>query len=249
MALDRAPKWDQYRGIFLKLGLSAAIGLSITVLNIESAVKEIKPFAVETEEPFIVEDIERTVHKKKEIKRPKAKPKQKRAEEIKKIIEEIVTEEKQTETQDTIVYEEPDLDYFTADVSPEPAPFVEPEPELESEEPIRFADQMPIFGDCDQEDYQERRKCSDRSLLGYISKHLKYPAVARENDVTGTVVITFVVSKYGEIINLEVVRDIGAGCGAAAKKVIESLPSWKPGKQNGRPVNVYYTLPVRFSLE
>ena len=90
-------------------------------------------------------------------------------------------------------------------------------------------------------------------MLQYIYKNLKYPAIARENGVSGTVVIQFVVGKDGSVKDAELKRDIGAGCGEAALKVINAMNNlpqkWTPGKQRGRSVPVYFTLPVKFKLE
>ena len=78
-------------------------------------------------------------------------------------------------------------------------------------------------------------------------------AIARENGVEGMVVVQFVVNEKGKVDKVNVVRDIGAGCGEAAAKVVEEMNSfttgWTPGKQRGRPVKVLYTLPVKFKLE
>ena len=66
-------------------------------------------------------------------------------------------------------------------------------------------------------------------------------------------VLQFVVSEKGEVKDVKVVRDIGAGCGDAAQKVVEAMndlpQKWTPGRQRGRPVKVLYTLPVKFRLE
>jgi len=90
-------------------------------------------------------------------------------------------------------------------------------------------------------------------MLQYIYKNLKYPAIARENGVEGMCVLQFVVGTDGSVEDVKIVRDIGAGCGAAADVVVKgmnNLPEkWTPGKQRGRPVKVLYTLPVRFKLE
>jgi protein TonB len=90
-------------------------------------------------------------------------------------------------------------------------------------------------------------------MLEYIYKNLKYPAIARENGVEGQVVLQFVVDKDGSIADAKVVRDIGAGCGTEAEKVVNGMNNmgqkWIPGKQRGRPVRVLYTLPVKFKLE
>ena len=98
----------------------------------------------------------------------------------------------------------------------------------------------------------EKDECAKTKLLEYIYANLKYPPIARDNGIDGTTVIQFVVNREGQVDNITIVRDIGAGCGEAAKRVVESMNNmperWTPGKQRGRPVNVLYTLPVRFQL-
>jgi protein TonB len=89
----------------------------------------------------------------------------------------------------------------------------------------------------------------DEELLKYIQKNIKYPAIARENNITGRVYITFVVDKDGKVKDAKVLRGIGGGCDEEALRVVRTLPDWKPGRQNGRNVSVQYNLPVNFNLK
>lgn len=98
-------------------------------------------------------------------------------------------------------------------------------------------EQMPQFGS------------GDKELLEYLSKNIKYPAIARENGIQGTVVVQFVVGKDGSIQSPQVVRSIGGGCDEEALRVVKGMPNWQPGKQQGRAVKVKFTLPIRFRLE
>jgi periplasmic protein TonB len=106
------------------------------------------------------------------------------------------------------------------------------EPEI-----FTFVEQMPEFPGGVQEMYK------------YLAKNIRYPAIARENNITGRVIVRFVVAEDGRVSNVEVVKGIGGGCDEEARRVIAGMPSWKAGKQNGRPVKVYYTMPVIFKLE
>ena len=65
----------------------------------------------------------------------------------------------------------------------------------------------------------------------------------------GRVFITFVVEKDGSITNVKIIRDIGGGCGHEAKRVVEMMPKWIPGKQNGKPVRVQFNMPIRFEVQ
>lgn len=83
----------------------------------------------------------------------------------------------------------------------------------------------------------------------FLSKNLRYPELAKENNIQGRVTVRFVVDENGSVSDVNVVRGIGGGCDEEAKRVVMKMPKWKPGKQNGKPVKVYYTLPITFRLE
>jgi len=82
----------------------------------------------------------------------------------------------------------------------------------------------------------------------YLSKSIRYPAVARENGTQGRVIISFVCEKDGSLTDIKVARGIGDGCDEEAVRVIRASPKWKPGIQNGRPVRVAYSVPISFTL-
>lgn len=87
------------------------------------------------------------------------------------------------------------------------------------------------------------------ALYKYLANNLKYPTLAEENGITGKVYITFIVNTDGTISNVSILKDIGGGCGQEAKRVVENMPKWKPGKQNGKYVRVKYSIPVIFDLK
>ncbi|HVW94725.1 MAG TPA: TonB family protein [Mucilaginibacter sp.] len=82
----------------------------------------------------------------------------------------------------------------------------------------------------------------------YLSKNIRYPAIARENGTQGKVIVTFVCERDGSLTDIRVSRGIGDGCDEEAKRVISASPKWQPGIQNGRPVRVQYSVPITFSL-
>jgi protein TonB len=88
----------------------------------------------------------------------------------------------------------------------------------------------------------------EEKLFEYLGKNIKYPAMARENGITGTVYVTFVVEGNGKITDVKKLRGIGGGCDEEAIRVVKSMPEWKPGKQNGKSVRVQYNLPIKFTL-
>jgi len=82
----------------------------------------------------------------------------------------------------------------------------------------------------------------------YLSKNIRYPAVARENGTQGRVILSFVCERDGSLTDIKVARGIGDGCDEEAVRVIKNSPKWKPGIQNGRPVRVAYSVPISFTL-
>lgn len=82
----------------------------------------------------------------------------------------------------------------------------------------------------------------------YLHKNINYPDAADKNKVQGRVIVQFIVEEDGSLSDVTVVQGIGSGCDEEAIRVIQKMPKWKPGKQNGHPTRVYYTLPVTFVL-
>jgi protein TonB len=89
----------------------------------------------------------------------------------------------------------------------------------------------------------------ERELLKYLAENIKYPALAREAGIQGNVALSFVIGKDGSINDVQLLRDIGGGCGKEAIRVVHNMPNWSPGEANGHKVKVRFTLPVRFRLE
>lgn len=107
----------------------------------------------------------------------------------------------------------------------------------EEEKPFDIVEQMPTFPG------------GDGKLMEWLSKNIKYPAVAEENGVQGRVIVRFVVGKDGSISNASVVRSVDPSLDKEALRVVKAMPRWIPGKQNGAAVPVWFTLPVTFQLQ
>lgn len=115
---------------------------------------------------------------------------------------------------------------------------------------FKVVEEMPRFPGCEHiEKEKERKKCSEKALLRFIYENITYPIFARENGIKGSVVVQFVVERDGLVTNAKIVQDIGGGCGEATLQVVNMMPKWIPGKQNGKPVKVHFNLPVKFQLE
>lgn len=86
------------------------------------------------------------------------------------------------------------------------------------------------------------------AMMNFIRKNMRYPASARRMGIDGTVYVSFVVGKDGTINDVKVLRGISADCDKEAVRVVQMMPPWKPGKQNGKPVFVRFNLPIKFKL-
>lgn len=89
----------------------------------------------------------------------------------------------------------------------------------------------------------------EEAMYYWLSNNIKYPQEAKETGVQGTVVVTFVVEKDGSHTGVQILKGIGGGCDEEAVRVINAMPKWKPGKQNGELVRVQFNIPIRFTLE
>jgi TonB family protein len=122
------------------------------------------------------------------------------------------------------------------------------------EEVFKVVEEMPRFPGCEEQDLSdyEKRQCAQRKLLEFIYEEITYPEEARKNEVSGMVVVQFIVEKDGSVSNVQAVRDVGSGCGAEAVRVVELMNErgiqWIPGKHHGENVRVQFNLPVSFKL-
>ena len=249
---SKYPEVDAFglSGTFFNVGLLIALGITILAFSWTTYEKviDVSQYMDDLEEEIEVEP-PRTAE-------PPPPPPPPPPPVIEEVPEEEIEEEDEVEFEDTSIEVE--------DVIETPPPVVEekkappppppPPPEPEVEEIFTVVEEMPRFPGCeDKSDKEERKKCATEKMLQFIYKNIKYPPIARENGVEGTTVIRFYVDKDGTVKQPEILKDIGAGCGTEAKRVVQMMnkmgQKWIPGKQRGKPVKVYFNLPVRFRLE
>jgi protein TonB len=115
-----------------------------------------------------------------------------------------------------------------------------PKPEVKQEveqvvesKPLTIAEKMPSF---------------KGNVNAWLGSHIQYPAAALENGIQGRVVIKFVVGKDGSVSQAQVVRGVDPSLDKEALRVVNAMPKWNPGMNNGQPAAVWYTLPVQFRL-
>lgn len=105
-----------------------------------------------------------------------------------------------------------------------------------AEEPMAGVEQMPEFPG------------GKAALMKFLSKNVHYPTSASEMGIQGRVILRFVISKTGVVSQVEVIRGLNPACDKEAVRVVKMMPKWIPGKQNGRNVPVFFTLPIRYQL-
>jgi len=110
--------------------------------------------------------------------------------------------------------------------------------EAEPEEvPFVVVEEMPMFPGGDPE------------LLKYIGEHTQYPEVAKENNIQGRVIVRFCVTAKGGVSQVSVLKGVDPELDKEAIRVVNTLPAFKPGKQGGKAVPVWYMVPITFTLK
>jgi protein TonB len=110
--------------------------------------------------------------------------------------------------------------------------------EVEAEpEPFVVVEEMPMFPGGEVE------------LLKYIGEHTNYPEVAKENNIQGRVIVRFCVTSKGTVNQISVLKGVDPELDKEAVRVVSTLPTFKPGKQGGKPVPVWYMVPITFTLK
>ena len=120
----------------------------------------------------------------------------------------------------------------------------------QDDETLIHVDVLPYFPGCNdfEGNPDGKRNCSNYNLVNFISTTLKYPESAKEEGVSGTVIVSFVVKKDGTIKDAFILKDIGGGCGEEALAIVNQMPRWEPGINDQKKVNVKLNLPIKFSF-
>jgi len=108
---------------------------------------------------------------------------------------------------------------------------------VDDAEPFVVVEEMPMFPGGETE------------LLKYIADHTQYPEVAKENNIQGKVIVRFCVTSKGGVDKVEILKSVDPELDKEAIRVVKTLPAFKPGKQGGKPVPVWYMVPINFTLK
>lgn len=122
-------------------------------------------------------------------------------------------------------------------IDPEPYIIQAPQESVQEPEILQFAEEMPEFPG------------GMTALQKFMKDNLQYPKEAIDEGIQGKVYLGFIVMKDGSLQKIEIKRGIHPSLDKEALRLVKSMPNWSPGKQNGKPVNVRFTLPISFRLD
>ena len=227
MEAKKTPRADleKRRGMFLEIGLAVILAAALVAFNVKSYEKEVKEVSTRTADVEIEADIIQT----EQEETPPPPPEEP---------EVVATELNVVENDAEDIHE---IGIVNAEARADEAlefTRVEVTEEVEEaeEEVFLVVEEDPEFpGGLD-------------ALSKFIADNIKYPQLAKENNITGRVFVSFVVEKDGRVGQVKILRDIGGGCGNEAVRVVKMMPKWKPARQGNKPVRSRFTLPVMFRL-
>jgi periplasmic protein TonB len=109
--------------------------------------------------------------------------------------------------------------------------------DVDAAEPFVVVEEMPMYPG------------GQEALLAYIGEHTQYPEVAKENNIQGKVIVRFCVTSKGGVDKVEILKGVDPELDKEAIRVVKTLPTFKPGKQGGKPVPVWFMVPINFTLK
>lgn len=124
--------------------------------------------------------------------------------------------------------------------------------EVKEEEIFTIVESMPALPGCENEpNEQAKQACTTQKIFMHFQKTQRYPQMAKEAGIQGTVFVSFVVDKTGAVSKVEILKGIAGGkeLEDEAIRMVKTLPKFTPGKQRGQPVSVRYTVPIKFVLK
>ncbi len=112
-----------------------------------------------------------------------------------------------------------------------------------------IVENMPAWKGCKSKKSEERKDYTDTKIFAFLGKNIKYPRPCIDARISGVVYVEYIINEKGQITNAQVVRGAHSLLDKEALRVVNNMPDFDPGKQRGIPVNVKFTLPIRFTLE
>jgi len=229
MEIKKYPQVDleRFHNLFLELGLILALGVIYVAFEWKSTIREtsgLGQVAVPEAETELM-----PVTRQEPVRPPEPPPP--KVVEILNIVSDDAEIEEELEIEDTEADEETMIDVA-------PVISMGREEEKEDDSPVFYiVEEMPEFPG------------GELALRQFIANAIKYPVIAQENGIQGKVYVSFVVGKDGQVSDARVIRGVDASLDKEALRVVNSLPRWKPGKQQGEAVRVSFSVPISFVLQ
>jgi len=229
MELKKSKKADleEKRNVFFMIGLVIALGVMLVAF--EWTTKPSKAESLGTITSAEVEEEIIPVTREQEIKPPPPPPPP-QVVEVLNIVDDDVEIDDELEILDTEADNETIIDV-------RPVIVAEEEEEIPADHIFTIVEEPAEFPG------------GTRALYNYINKNVRYPVIAQENGIQGRVFVKFVVNERGKVSDAEVLRGPDASLNNEALRVINSLPDFKPGRQRGRAVKVFYNASINFTLQ
>jgi len=213
---------ESKRGLFIEIGLIVVLALVYMAFELKSY-ERMSALQFERTDVLVEEEmVEITQHEKIELPPP---PPQETIQ--------LVEVEDDVEVKDIII----DVETTLTDVIETWEPPKVVEEEIVEDEIFIIVEQNPEYPG------------GDEARLNFLRNNIKYPQMAREAGIQGTVYVNFTVEKDGSITQVKIARGIGGGCDEEAIRVAKMMPKWKAGKQRGKEVRVSFNMPIKFTLQ
>lgn len=234
MEIKKSPEADlePYRGLWFRVGFIVALSLLFVAFEWSGQEETVDDEAWLSdwvfEEELDVPVIERPAPAPPPPPPPAAPP-------VKETQVTVVDNETETEEDEPL----PSGQEEASEALPAPVPAAGmPEAEAADETVYVEVDELPEFPIGGQ-----------NGLMRYLTQHIRYPQAAWDRHIQGTVLCQFIVEANGGITHVQVLQGVHPWLDNEALRVLRGMPRWKPGKRDGRPVRVRYTLPVVFCLQ
>lgn len=220
---------ERFHNLFLEAGLTLALILTFAAFEWSSPVKkaaDLGRIAVQEAETELI-----PVTRQEQVRPPEPPPPQ-------KVVEILTIVSNDSQIDEELDIEDSEADEETMiDIKPVLNMGREKEDTEENSPVFYVVEEMPEFPG------------GEMALRQFIANAIKYPVIAQENGIQGKVYVSFVVGKDGQVSDARVLRGVDPSLDKEAIRVVNSLPRWKPGKQQGKTVRVSFSVPISFVLQ
>lgn len=226
MEPKKTPKADLQNKRFLFLEIGCCVALLVVILAFMYTPKEYRIEQVDNNYGPVEEQITEITH---QDQKPPEPPKKTEITVITDILKVVTNDTKIDTSLDFLDYDDADNVIQTVAVKEE---------EIEDDQPFIRVEEMPSFQGGDL-----------MTFRNWVQSKVKYPQIAQENNISGRVLLQFVVERDGTLTNIVVLQTPDSSLSDEAIRVLKSSPKWKPGKQRNQTVRVKYTLPIDFRIQ